>query len=226
MSSSSPSPLTYTNAIKLGTIIPTLSPPAPGKPPAGSPSTHVTIVALTSTLARLLTGTLSDLLSPTVSPHQHLSSSQELPPHPDSNRYTLSRIPLLLTCTGLSTAGLILLAAPIVQYNPYLFPITTAMVGTGYGATFALVPIIISVVWGVENFGTNWGVVATVPAIGAGLWGLVYSACYERFSDERGACYGWGCYGGWAVGCTVAMGVAVGLWVVAWRGWKRRGVVV
>jgi len=65
-----------------------------------------------------------------------------------------------------------------------------------------------------------------VPAIGAGLWGLVYSACYQEFSDDVGKCYGWGCYGGWAVGCDVAMAVAVVLWIVAWAGWKRRGVVV
>ncbi|TPR07426.1 hypothetical protein CAN33_0027515 [Aspergillus niger] len=164
----------------LGTIVQSLTPVSNitnASSPAGLPSTHVSTIALTSTIARLLTGSLSDLFAP---PATHL------------------------------------------------FP---ALIGLGYGSAFSLVPIIISVVWGVENFATNWGIVAMVPAAGAVVWGLVYSQGYQDAMDDGngtndGQCHGWRCFGFWAVGCTVSVWIAIGAWLIAWRYWRRRGVVV
>ncbi|KAF7512181.1 hypothetical protein GJ744_002343 [Endocarpon pusillum] len=49
----------------VGTIIPSLTPRTwMGPPPAGQPSSHVSIIALTSTIARILTGTISDMFAP------------------------------------------------------------------------------------------------------------------------------------------------------------------
>ncbi|KAJ5496693.1 Major facilitator superfamily domain general substrate transporter [Penicillium fimorum] len=193
----------------LGTIIPTLTPqsyPTGASPPAGSPSTHVTTIALTSTIARLLTGSLSDFFAP---PATHL-----FPSLPEGSRHT-------------SPSSSRLTLSP----HPGIFNLTTALIGFGYGSAFSLAPIIISVVWGVENFATNWGIVAMVPAAGAAFWGIVYSAAYQNAVEHGdglsdGQCHGWRCYGFWAVGCTVSVWVAVLAWVAAWRGWKRRGVVV
>ncbi|KAJ5945676.1 hypothetical protein N7454_002515 [Penicillium verhagenii] len=221
----------------LGTIIPTLTPPSyalNAPPPAGLPSTHVTTIALTSTIARLLTGSLSDFFAPIAT---HL-----FPPIPDSrrqtittegsNRTTLSRMIFLLPSALLLSIGYLILASPLALKVPSLFHLTTALVGFGYGSAFSLTPIIISVVWGVENFATNWGIVAMMPAIGAALWGVVYSAAYQTAlddgsgSDADGQCHGWRCYGFWAVGCTISVWIAIVAWLAAWRGWKRRGVVV
>ncbi|KAJ5122561.1 transporter mch1 [Penicillium atrosanguineum] len=219
----------------LGTIIPTLtprfySPLAP--PPAGLPSTHVTTVALTSTIARLLTGSLSDFFAP---PATHL-----FPPIPEDSRQrfsgsqtggvTLSRMAFLVPSAILLSIGYLLLSSPLPIEHPQAFHLTTALVGFGYGSAFSLTPILISVVWGVENFATNWGIVAMMPALGAALWGVVYSRAYQNALDAidspDGQCYGWRCYGYWAVGCTVSVWVAVVVWLAAWRGWKKRGVVV
>ncbi|KAI9881666.1 MAG: putative monocarboxylate transporter mch1, partial [Watsoniomyces obsoletus] len=55
----------------LGTIIPSLTPSHyfnVSNPPAGHASTHVSIIALTSTFARLFTGSLSDLFAPPSNP--------------------------------------------------------------------------------------------------------------------------------------------------------------
>ncbi|KAJ5697479.1 transporter mch1 [Penicillium malachiteum] len=218
----------------LGTIIPTLTPPSyalNAPPPAGLPSTHVTTIALTSTIARLLTGSLSDYFAP---PATHL-----FPPIPSSHRHaaqietnnrpTLSRMIFLLPSALLLSIGYLILATPLTQQQPPLFHLTTALVGFGYGSAFSLTPIIISVVWGVENFATNWGIVAMMPAIGAALWGVVYSATYQNALDDKdpsGQCHGWRCYGPWAVGCTLSVWVAIVTLLAAWRGWKRRGVVV
>jgi uncharacterized membrane protein len=140
----------------------------------------------------------------------------------------------LIPSAILLSLGYLLLVSPLPLSHPSLFNLTTALIGFGYGSAFSLAPIIISVVWGVENFATNWGIVAMMPAAGATLWGVVYSAAYQYAVDmdrgdgdsRDGQCRGWRCYGFWAVGCTVSVWVACLAWVVAWRGWKRRGVVV
>ncbi|CAI7595046.1 hypothetical protein PCG10_000124 [Penicillium crustosum] len=220
----------------LGTIIPTLTPqsyPTGASPPAGSPSTHVMTIALTSTIARLLTGSLSDFFAP---PATHLFPSipeASRTTSPSSSRLTLSRMVFLIPSAFLLSLGYLLLASPLPLAHPGIFNLTTALIGFGYGSAFSLAPIIISVVWGVENFATNWGIVAMMPAAGAALWGVVYSAAYQNAMDRGdgdglsdGQCHGWRCYGFWAVGCTVSVWVAVLAWLAAWRGWKRRGVVV
>lgn len=201
----------------LGTIIHTLYPPSTPIPPSNSPATHVSIVALTSTIARLLTGTLSDLLAPTTTT-------------PSSHRFTISRLTFLLLSTLLFSLGQLLLATGLVQTHPTLFPLASALVGLGYGAIFSLTPIITSAVWGVRNFGTNWGLVAVVPAAGAAIWGAVYSAVYQagvgRDEGGEGMCFGVRCYRGTFWAMAVASWVAFGLWAGAWRGWRRRGVAV
>ncbi|KAI1977605.1 putative monocarboxylate transporter mch1 [Ophidiomyces ophidiicola] len=216
----------------VGTVINTLTPPSypPNKPaPAGHPSTHVAIIALTSTMARLLTGSLSDIFAPSSPSHLRspLDISDSLSPVP-KRRFTLSRLSFLLPSAFLLSFGYIYLATPLPLQHPSTFPLTTSLIGFGYGATFSLVPIIISVVWDVENFGTNWGIVAMVPALGATVWGMVYSFGYEAaITPGMGReCRGWSCYGYWALGCAASVWLAIILWGIAWRGWRKRGVVV
>lgn len=246
----------------LGTIIGTLYPHPhrdydTGLPteshnlPRTTPATHVSIVAITSTFARLASGTLSDLLSPPSNPHQHhrgptsltasvasldplARSTQSLP---QTRKLTLSRLTLLLFATILMSAGMVLLASGVVQNHAHdRFWLVTAFVGTGYGAAFSLVPIIISCVWGVENFGTNWGIVAVVPAFGAAVWGVVYAAVYDNgipqdvdLPNIDGRCFGKECYQLTFWLEAAAIWVACLLWLWAWRGpggWRSRGVAV
>jgi hypothetical protein len=134
----------------------------------------------------------------------------------------------------------VLLASGLIQGHGSRFWAVSALIGAGYGAVFSLTPIIVSVVWGVENFATNWGIVAMVPAGGAALWGGVYSAVYEAGArrspvvgipedENHSLCFGSQCYAPtfWAMAASVW--VACGLWIFAWRGpggWSRRGIAV
>jgi MFS family permease len=204
----------------LGTIIPTLTPPnyIGSGPPAGHASTHVSIIALASTVARLFTGTLSDLFAP---PSQ--------PENPPETRVSFSRLVLLLPSAFLLLLAFLNLALPwLTPSTPGLFLLSSGLLGLGYGASFSLVPIIISVVWGVENFATNWGFVAMMPAGGAAVWSLVYSAGYSHASTKKGSgtCHGPSCFAAWAWGCSASVAVAIVLWCLAWRLWRRRRVVV
>lgn len=232
----------------LGTIIGTLYPPLRNVNQT-SAATHVSIVAITSTLARIVTGTLTDLLAPSSSPHQHRRGPNSLatslaslpgagPPEP-SGRFELSRIVFLIAFSVIMSIGQIILATGLLQDHGDLFWLVSASIGAGYGAVFSLTPICVSVIWGVENFGTNWGIVATVPAIGATVWGLVYSGNYqwaaERSTESLGTptedilCYGAMCYAPtfWAMAGSVWL--ACGLWFWAWKGpggWFRRGIAI
>ncbi|KAL8731589.1 MAG: hypothetical protein Q9166_003277 [cf. Caloplaca sp. 2 TL-2023] len=209
----------------LGTIINTFyPPPSPGPPSSNSAATHISILALTSTLARLLTGTLSDLFAPTA--RYSLSSD------PPTKRFSCSRLVFLLISTFLLSLGQLCLASGLIQSHPSLFALVSALVGLGYGAIFSLTPIIVSVVWGVQNFGTNWGLVAVVPAAGAAVWGAIYAAVYDSAAGDTGEggtdrlCYGTGCYASTFWANMICSWVAVGLWAAAWRAWKRRDIAV
>ena len=220
----------------MGTVIKTLYPPTlhfAGHPT--SAATHVSIVGLTSTAVRLLTGTLTDLLAPSPKA-RHV----QITPNSAPNRPTISRVTFLLFFALLLSLGLATLASGLVQNHGDRFWLVSGLVGAGYGAVFSLTPIIITVIWGVENFATNWGIVAMFPAPGATLWGIVYSAVYQAGASksagggggsggEDNLCYGEACYAPafWAMAASVWIACGLVLW--AWKGrngWAQRGIVV
>lgn len=199
----------------LGTIIPALSTNVQtSDPPAGRPASHVSIIALGSTFARLFTGSLSDLFSPPSNPE-----------YPPSARFTFSRLVLLLPSAFIQLLAFLNLGLFVAQ-EPSMFLLSSGLLGLGYGASFSLVPIIVSVVWGAENFATNWGIIAMMPAGGAAIWSIVYSVGYANASGDSNECHGGSCFNGWAWGCAVSIGVAIILISFAWRTWKQRNVAV
>ncbi|KAF2149116.1 MFS monocarboxylic acid transporter-like protein [Myriangium duriaei CBS 260.36] len=241
----------------LGTILDTLYPADTLRSDMRTtPATHVSIVAITSTLARIFTGTLSDILAPAPVQHQHrrgpnsmVNSMASL--YADSSQqqsFHLSRIVFLIVFSLLLSVGQVLLASGFIQDHAERFWLVSATIGAGYGAVFSLTPIIVSVVWGVENFGTNWGIVATVPAAGATVWGLIYSGVYESAAtaatvasgSSSGAvgslevtedllCHGTACYAPTFWAMAVSVWIACAMWFWAWRGkggWVQRGVAV
>lgn len=203
-----------------GTMISTLYPPSTQIPPSNSAATNVSIVAITSTLARLMTGYVSDLLAPPAHPSQLMHRA-----------FNVSRLAFLVSSAVLFALFQLLLASSLVQSYPKIFPFISALAGYGYGTAFTITPIIISVVWGVQNFGTNWGAIAMVPAAGATIWGAIFSAVYQLRLDSEadmgeGLCYGYACYGATAWGMFASSLVAIVLWVFIWRRFTRRGIIV
>ena len=214
----------------VGTIIPSLQPRdwlPTSSPAAGTASTHVSIIALSNTAARLFTGTVSDLFAPQPPSSNDDQASRS---SPANSTITFSRLSLLLPFTFLPLLGFLNLSLPfLTPTHPSLFPTSTALLGLGYGAAFSLVPIIVSVVWGAENFATNWGIVAMMPAPGAAIWSLVYSVGYETAAkDNHGTpgCIGRRCFEGWGYGCAMSVGVSLVCWATAWRSWRRSHVVI
>ena len=220
----------------LGTIAMTLYPPHSTIPSSNSASTQVGIYAVSSTLARFLLAALSDVLAPTpLEDQQYSALTPSLYEHgdpfdrpPPSKSFTLSRVTLLLTTPFFLFVAyaLLLLVAPSSQS---VFPVITCMMGFVNGGSFSLVPVIISVVWGVGNFGTNWGIVATMPALGATLWSGLYSFGYQQHAGQDGLCSGRQCWSGSVIGMVGAAALAGISW--GWAGfgrlgWKGKGIVV
>ncbi|KKA26655.1 hypothetical protein TD95_001647 [Thielaviopsis punctulata] len=201
-----------------------------------TPATHVSIVSITSTVARLLTGSLTDLLAPSpTAQHMQLDGSVALAS--PARRFCVSRVVFLLTFAGLLSVGLLTLASGVVQDHGERFWVVSSLIGAGYGAVFSLTPIVITIIWGVENFATNWGIVAMLPALGSTFWGLVYSAVYQAGAEKTPTldgekaifCYGTQCYAPTFWGMTVTVWVACGMIVMAWKGrggWVDRGIVI
>lgn len=223
----------------LGTIIGTLYPR--GDNPTRVPTTaatHVSIVAITSTIARLLFGTLTDLLAPAPVGHHYGSVANSVSSLPLQHRYTISRITFLIITALLLSLGQVLLATGLIQGRAERFWLVSTLIGSGYGAIFSLTPLIITVIWGVENFGTNWGIVAMVPALGATVWGIVYSNVYQWAAEKASfrsdvkqdiLCYGSDCYAPTFWAMSVSVWIGCGLWIWAWKGpngWSRRGIAV
>ncbi|KAJ8121112.1 hypothetical protein O1611_g10188 [Lasiodiplodia mahajangana] len=223
----------------LGTIIGTLtSPETYSKPPAAA--THVSIFAAVSTVARLVVASLSDLLSPTPeSQHIQTGNPHSLPVL--RRKLEVSRVILYAISGLIFSVGSLVLASGVVQEHASRFWIVSSFIGAGYGAAFSLTPIIITMIWGVENFGTNFGIIAVTPALGSVIWGIIYSAVYQAGAGNHSAsfqdmatagdvfCYGKQCYAPtfWAMTVSIWVGTCMILW--AWRGkngWASRGIVI
>ncbi|QYT03655.1 MFS monocarboxylic acid transporter [Trichoderma simmonsii] len=232
----------------LGTVIGTLTPPiTEDLSNKTSAATHVSVFGVTSTIARLMIGTLTDILAPAPET-QHIQVAPSRPSSP-LKRFAISRVVFMLFFAVLLAIGLLFLASGAAQNHADRFWIVSGLVGAGYGAIFSLTPLIVTIIWGVENFATNFGIIAMLPAFGSTFWGLVYSAVYEAgarrtttpslFGDDNGdggndgsddsVCYGKHCYAAtfWAEGLCVIAACFMLLW--AWKGkggWSQRGIVI
>jgi MFS family permease len=221
----------------LGTVIGTLHTPTINST-ITSAATHVSVMATVSTIARLLAASISDLLSP--SPHgQHVQTGRLAPIPLLKQKLSISRVTLFIAAAIVLSVGTLTLASGATQDHAERFWIVSGAIGAGYGAVFSLTPIIITMIWGVENFGTNFGIVAVTPAIGNTIWGLIYSADYQNGAanspssleggDDDVFCYGKQCYAStyWAMTICIWVGALMILW--AWKGrdgWSKRGIVI
>lgn len=219
-----------------GTVIGTLQ--SPGSNEITSAATHVSIIAVTSTVARLVTGSLSDILSPSPqSPHPQTGIPSSVPSL--RRKLSVSRVTLIVTAGLLLSVGTFVLASGFVQGHPERFWVVTGFIGSGYGACFSLMPIITTVIWGIENFGTNFGIIAIFPAIGSTMWGLIYSSVYQYAAsnspstadgaDADVLCHGKLCYSSTFWAMTVSIWIGCVMVLFAWKGpygWTKRGIVI
>ncbi|KAF3936174.1 hypothetical protein ABW19_dt0202567 [Dactylella cylindrospora] len=217
----------------MGALIKTIQPASSTTNASGNETaTHVSIIAVASTIARLLSGFLSDYLGPPVEPAPIRDEDV------DRKHFRVSRITLIMTFTGLMMTPYLLLSSGYIQVHPQQFYIISSLIGVGYGAVFTLSPTIVSVVWGVENLATNWGIIAMLSAAGASVFGILFASVYDSEAERQnrdgqglgeGLCFGLKCYQESFAGMAFSCAGAICLWMWAWRGkggWIARGVSV
>lgn len=145
-------------------------------PELSSPSEitkNLSLFSAFSTVSRLLTGLLSDVLQPYIP------------------RQVLLILVLNFLC-GLQffmSAGLF----TVVKAGHY-FALSTSLFGFGYGAMYTLMPTIIATTWGLEHLGAHWGMFVTAPAVGSPLFGYLFSSVYAAGQNDKGECIGKQCY--------------------------------
>ncbi|KAF3925759.1 hypothetical protein ABW20_dc0100708 [Dactylellina cionopaga] len=219
----------------MGALIKTIQPASSSTTNATSDETamHVSVIAITSTIARLLSGFLSDYLGPPVEPAPVRDEDGT-----EKRRFQISRIMLIIIAAGFMEITYLLLASGYIQVHPQQFYLVSSLIGVGYGAVFTLAPTIVSVVWGVENLATNWGIIAMLPAGGATVFGFLFAYVYDSEAGIQngdahglgeGLCFGLKCYQRSFAGMAASCMAAIGLWLWAWRGkggWLARGVSV
>lgn len=181
----------------------------------------MSLIALSSTVARLVAGAASDFLAPPA-PLAHLPP---LAP-PPRKRLHCSRIALMFGFAATMFGGFALVAAGAVHARPDLFWLVSTSVGAGYGAVFCLAPTVVSVVWGTRNFGTNWGIVTMTPALGAVVYGCVFAREYDAHAGAGGMCAGPACVSSSFAAMAASVVAAVVGWAWVWRKWRVRGVAV
>ncbi|KAJ7156094.1 MFS general substrate transporter [Mycena crocata] len=95
-------------------------------------------------------------------------------------------------------------------------------VGTGiaYGATFTVLPSIITSVWGAQNAGRNFGIVVYAPLTGTTLFSYLYAFISAHHTPDGGYCQGPACWQATFWVSAVAQVAAILGGLVLWRGWK------
>ncbi|KAK9234971.1 major facilitator superfamily domain-containing protein [Lipomyces kononenkoae] len=187
----------------MGSLIRSLSEPYP------SAATNVSIISFSSASMRIIAGVISD----------HFASKT-------GQRY--SRMLVMLFFTALLVFGHFFVGLGGLQISSgRWFWTISASLGAGYGAIFTLAPTVVSLVWGAEQFGTNWGVLFIFPAVGSIVYELIYATIYDYHTHGELLCYGLSCYQATFIITGTSCVLAVIVWACVWRlGWQRRGLFI
>lgn len=122
-------------------------------------STQVSIFSSFNTLTRLTLGILSDLIAHKVS--------------------RASLLAMILFCTAV-VQFLTSLGVFTDYRNGENFYLCVILNGISYASTFTLFPAIVATAWGVERFGTNWGIFILGPALGSTFFGVLFAKVYDK----------------------------------------------
>ncbi|KAK7014961.1 putative transporter MCH1 [Favolaschia claudopus] len=170
---------------------------------SASASLQVKILAISNTVTRLFVGPLADLVSP-------VSSS--------TRRHYISRVVFLLVPAIVLTLTFLWMGI-VVHSQADLWALS---VGTGiaYGATFTILPSIMSAVWGTRHAARNFGFIVYAPLTGTVIFSYLYALVSKRHTPVGGFCQGFSC---WQATFWICMGlqvVAICWSLMLWRGWK------
>lgn len=119
----------------------------------------LSIYALSSTFARLLTGIVADFLA--------------------KKRISIKWILLTLLSLGLGAQLILFKLASSKTVSPWGLVPTGSLVGIIYGGLFTVYPTLVLLVWGERSFGTVYGSLLIAPAVGSTIFCMLYAKVYD-----------------------------------------------
>ncbi|KAI0831467.1 MFS general substrate transporter [Trametes gibbosa] len=196
----------------LGSIVLSL-PSASASNASANVATQVRLLSFFNTASRLLIGPLADLLAPVAS---YLDGVWAF-----SRRRHASRV-VFVVATALVLAAMYAWLALVVRTQEAVWPLS---VGTGiaYGATFTVLPGILSSIWGLPNLGRNFGIISYAAFVGTPIFSYLYALVAARHVPPgQTACTGVQCWRAtfW-IGTATSL-LACGAAAVLWRRWRHR----
>lgn len=178
----------------MGSILASVA--APEEPSPASMA--FSLFAVFSTLARLLTGSSIDLLA--------------------HHGYSRFHIPIFVVSLPMCCAFLSLGVIPMTTTTGVL--VALSLNGFCYGAMYCSGPVIAAEVWGVDNFGRNWGVLSYSPLIGSTVASFLYAVMYDaqakKEHNQGNLCIGQTCFSRSLAILAVWIAVGAGFWLCAW----------
>ncbi|KAI0780778.1 MFS general substrate transporter [Trametes elegans] len=175
---------------------------------------QVRILSFFNTASRLLVGPLADTLAPTAAYHDGGVWAF-------SRRRRASRIAFVVG-TALVLAATFAWLELGVRMQEAVWPLS---VGTGiaYGATFTVLPGILSSIWGLQNLGRNFGIISYTAFVGTPIFSYLYAFVAARHvAPDEAACMGVQC---WRATFWISIAtslLACGAALVLWRRWRHR----
>ncbi|KAI0636820.1 MFS general substrate transporter [Trametes polyzona] len=197
----------------LGSIVLSL-PSASASNASANVATQVRLLSVFNTLSRLLVGPLADVLAPVAS---YLDGGVWA----FSRRRRLSRV-VFAVATALVLAATFAWLELAVRTQEAVWPLS---VGTGiaYGATFTVLPGVLSSIWGLPNLGRNFGIISYTAFVGTTVFSYIYAFVAARHVPPgENACVGVECWRATFWVSTATSLLACGAAVVLWRRWKDR----
>ncbi|KAG8691849.1 tunicamycin resistance protein, partial [Ceratobasidium sp. 423] len=142
---------------------------------------QVRFISIASTLAKLCTGPLADWICPPVDEGPTMVCwCGPLRPEPKKG---LNRMLFPAICLAI-LASVYAYTAVYITSAEQLWVLS---VGTGlaYGASWAVLPSITSVIWGARNLGRNFGILSYAPLIGTPIFTYIYAWASSGDRDWR-----------------------------------------
>ncbi|KAI6043419.1 MFS general substrate transporter [Pisolithus marmoratus] len=172
-------------------------------------STQVRTISISNTISRLVVGPLADIVSPVTS-HLPPGSRGGLRKHLISRIAFLTFSSFVLICTYLWMAvG--------VRSQSALWALSIGA-GIPYGCIFAILPSLVSSIWGIHNLGRNYGILINAPFFGTPTFSYLYAFVAAAHAPADGSmCTGVQC---WRATFGVSAGVAALALVASLRLWK------
>ncbi|QRW27172.1 cyclase [Rhizoctonia solani] len=142
---------------------------------------QVRFISIAGTLAKLCTGPLADWICPPVDEGPTLVCWCG-PVRPDPKK-GMNRMLIPAMCLTI-LASVYAYTAVCITSADQLWILS---VGTGlaYGASWAVLPSITSVIWGARNLGRNFGILSYAPLVGTPIFTYVYAWTSEEGRDWR-----------------------------------------